>query len=122
MLSGSQARPSERGTGRAAPQEITEGGQRSEPSAAPGTAPIREPKPRWAGPFRLLPKRRVPGMLRLAGLCASAGLAAAARAPAATRAPGPRLRLRAATMERPAVASQEGASFHWPGKKATLKI
>ncbi|XP_031236475.1 A-kinase anchoring protein 7 isoform X4 [Mastomys coucha] len=37
-------------------------------------------------------------MLRLAGLCASAGLAAAA-----TRAPGPRLRLRAATMERPAV-------------------
>jgi hypothetical protein len=105
MLSGSLARPSERGTGRAAPQEITEGGQRSEPepSTAPGTAPIRVSTPRRAGPFRLLLKRRVPGMLRLAGRCASAGLAAAARAPAVPRAPGPRLRLCAATMERPAV-------------------
>ncbi|XP_052025699.1 A-kinase anchoring protein 7 isoform X2 [Apodemus sylvaticus] len=41
-------------------------------------------------------------MLRLVGHRASLGLAAAARAPAAPRAPGPRLRLRAATMERPA--------------------
>ncbi|XP_051031366.1 A-kinase anchoring protein 7 isoform X2 [Phodopus roborovskii] len=63
------------------------------------------------GPFRLLPKRRVPGMLRLAGLRASAGLAAAASAPAAPRSPGLRLFLRAATMERPAAGGMNSNQY-----------
>lgn len=60
-------------------------------------------------------------MLRLAGLCASAGLAAAARAPATPRAlrtPGPRLRLRAATMERPAAG--ESARPARPGAASVV--
>lgn len=84
----------------------------------PGTAPIRVSAPCQDGPFRLHPKRRVPGMQRLAGLCASVGLAAAARAPAAPRAPGPRLCLRAATMERPAAGESAPPCAPWGAASA----